>query len=72
MIDSDLSEDRMKQVVQANKSKMDFVEPQSMNFDKKINQTYKEFLAKQTEAKQPDISNVKNKQVFDLTEDLLF
>lgn len=55
-----------------NKSKLEFIEPQSMNYEKKINSTFKEFMAKQNEQKQPEITNVKNRQMQGLTEDLLF
>lgn len=46
MIDNDLNDNQMKKLIEQNEKQIDFIEPQSMNFDKKINSTYQQFLAK--------------------------
>ena len=37
----------MNVVIEKNKGRVEFVEPQSMNFDKKVHDVYSEFLLKQ-------------------------
>lgn len=72
MIDNDLDEGKMKQLIERNGKKIDFIEPQSMNFDKKINSTFKQFLAKDSQAqldlaqatKQPEDKQYDNDSLF--------
>ena len=52
VIDNDLSESQMKTLIKKNRKVIDFVEPQSMNYDKKINEAFKEFVEKQKKIKE--------------------
>lgn len=54
----------MKKLIDSTKKTIDYIEPQSMNFDKKVNKAYSEFVKKfqKTEQSITEITNqVKSK-----------